>query len=974
MADRSSLKLKLAVAAAAAKARKAQAQCYGDTLSIEDWLRHYFPNTFSRPFTFYQKEYWQWVAALRSDKAQAPRVECHPRGVGKCLAGSTLVLLADGSQKPIADVVVGESVISYNYREHRWESDRITNKWEPGRKAVLRVTTASGKWVILTPEHRVLSLGGWLRAGQLSDGHWLAGCDGIGQGQEGNGVAGAVGMAGMAGAGEGGIHPQTPPTFAEGGRAEGRVEGPDASVPQTKRQSLEAKGWKRTTVKEFLNLTDAEAAEVEESVPRWKQSSERPNASVSPKPVKARKAKAERGLDGDNRLHCSAVVSGEWASGVAGGVGGGDQEAIAQQVQSTDSDVLRVLASTPVRGIQSTRKDTPHTPKDPYALQWERVVSVEEAGEVECFDVEVEKNHCLVTNGLVSHNSTGAETAAVYALAKKIKKYVLYVSATDDQATKHLRAIKTKLENPELLRDYPHLKPKIEVVHKKVANWSAERLRTQGGQIVECISILGNSRGFKSEDSARPDLIVLDDIDSSKESFDVTKKKLDIIATEILPTGTYLTDVLMPQNLIHRDSVCAMILDKRAQILMNRQFSGPYPLVKNVVCEREDREDGSSSWRIVSGEPFDPAVGLAYSEHLLNLMGPDAWERECQQDVWRVAADKDFREWDEVYHVSTWSEVVAGFKRQGYELDLYSDGRVRVPSRWNVSLGWDVGTTREHPSAVAIVTRPDERFPLSDTVLVVGEVVMPEYPYDSTVVPEQVSPGRTVRAIKARLAEMGVSHGQIELALMSHEASSARNAVLLDLPEEDQIYFNKWKTGRGNGVPHLQQHLEIDRKKPHPFRVYPKGHPKEGEPLMGKPRVIFVVEDGQGELFVDVNGNLRVRGAKNAKGFARARFEIPIYSWRNTGQKKIDDDFVDCFLPLWSAWAISAGGKTPDERFDDSLPEHLRWETIEAQSRIATKDIYSRMVDRYRDSLEEFRQQQREGEQTQWEKTWGKFI
>jgi hypothetical protein len=369
------------------------------------------------------------------------------------------------------------------------------------------------------------------------------------------------------------------------------------------------------------------------------------------------------------------------------------------------------------RGILSTRKDTPHTPEDPYALQWEKVVSVEEAGEEECFDVEVEKNHCLVTNGLVSHNSTGAETAAVYALAKKVKKYVLYVSATDDQATKHLRAIKTKLENPQLLKDYPHLKPKIEVVHKKVANWSAERLRTQGGQIVECISILGNSRGFKSEDSARPDFIVLDDIDSSKESFDVTKKKLDIIATEILPTGTYLTDVLMPQNLIHRDSVCAMILDKRAQVLMNRQFSGPYPLVKNLQYERADKPDGSSEWIITDGQPYDPAVSLEYAQHLLQLMGPDAFEREVQQDVWRVGADKDFREWDEVYHVCTWSEVEEGFKRQGYDLGLYRDGRIRIPPRWNVGLGWDVGTTREHPSAVSIVTRPDERFALADSAL-----------------------------------------------------------------------------------------------------------------------------------------------------------------------------------------------------------------------------------------------------------------
>lgn len=984
------LALEIQIAASAARARKAHA-CYGESLDIESWLRHYFPDTFKRPFTSYQRDYWQWVANLRADKAQAPRVECHPRGVGKCLAGSTLVLLADGSQKPIADVQIGERLISYNCRAHKWEADTISNKWQPGRKAVLRITTASGKSLVLTPEHRVLTLGGWLKAGQLTTDHWLAACDGIAL-RASSCVVGGQGSG--TGAGQGGIHPQTPPTFAVGGRAEGEGCQPRTCLPSSspdQRQSrLKTRGWKRTTVKEFLGLTDEESKEVEAQVRKWKDGSNGP-------------ATASANLT-------AAIEAGNQACGgvsIPDGCGNGDsvhpgvnsrrhQEVAAQgraagYVQSTDAPVLAALAATVprglpylisgtptpfgyTRGIQTTRKDTPHTPKDPYALQWERVVRVEDGGEEECFDVEVERNHCLVTNGLVSHNSTGAETGVVHALAKKVKRYVLYVSATDDQATKHLRAIKTKLENPKLLKDYPHLKPKIETVHKKVANWSAERLRTESGAIVECISLLGNSRGFKSEDSARPDLIVLDDIDSSKESIDVTKKKLDILATEILPTGTMLTDVLMPQNLIHRDSICSMILDKRAQILSNRKFSGPFPLVKNLQYESRELADGASEWVIVAGEPFDPAIGLDYAQHLLQLLGPDAFLREVQQEVWKVGADRDFREWDEVYHIVTWPELVEGFKRQGYEMEQYTDGRMRIPSRWNVGLGWDVGHTREHPSAVSIMTRPDQRYALSDTVFVIGEIVMPEFPFDSTVAPEIVSPGRTVKAIRRRLAAMGVSQGQIELALMSHEASSTRNAVLVDLPEEEQVFFNKWRAAKGSGVGAMQQLLEIDRKKPHPFRVYPKGHPQEGQPLMGKPRLIFVVEDGQGELFVDVNGNLRVKGAKDCYGFARARFEIPIYSWRNTGQKKIDDDFVDCARGLLAVFGTTAGEKTADERFEDTLPEDLRWENIQAQQSRYTKDIYSRMVDQYRDRLSEHRETVQESEKTSWERTWGRFI
>jgi hypothetical protein len=131
-----------------------------------------------------------------------------------------------------------------------------------------------------------------------------------------------------------------PPTYLSP-KEQPSTSTPSQEASKGKAKALEAKGWQRTTVKEFLGLSGEESERVEKKVSGWQ------------------------------------------------------------------------------RGILSTRKDTPHTPEDPYALQWEKVVSVEEAGEEECFDVEVAKNHCLVTNGLVSHNSTGAETAAVIVVETK---------------------------------------------------------------------------------------------------------------------------------------------------------------------------------------------------------------------------------------------------------------------------------------------------------------------------------------------------------------------------------------------------------------------------------------------------------------------------------------------------------------------------------------------------------------------------
>src|ERR1043166_2835033 len=48
-----------------------------------EWAAHYFPNAFSRPFTEYQKEFWEWGWSIPKDGYVRPGGECEPRGVGK---------------------------------------------------------------------------------------------------------------------------------------------------------------------------------------------------------------------------------------------------------------------------------------------------------------------------------------------------------------------------------------------------------------------------------------------------------------------------------------------------------------------------------------------------------------------------------------------------------------------------------------------------------------------------------------------------------------------------------------------------------------------------------------------------------------------------------------------------------------------------------------------------------------------------
>lgn len=524
--------------------------------------------------------------------------------------------------------------------------------------------------------------------------------------------------------------------------------------------------------------------------------------------------------------------------------------------------------------------------------------------------------------------STTAETWLVSLLARQRRKSAGYVSGTSDKSNKHFNSIRRKLENPALLHVYPHLKPQVQKYRSAFNSWSQDRLVTHAGQVVVPLSLQGSNRGFKSEDDVRFDIIILDDIDSLGESPDVIAKNLDLLKSEILLAGYANTLIAVFQNLIHRDSIVAQILDHRADVLGDRDFRGPYPLMRWYDAEKRELEDGSKPWFITAGEPYDPAITLEYAQSLLRQTGKDLFERECQQDVHKVGEDKDFREWDEIFHIITWSEMLAGF--QG--VALRDVNGFFIPNRWHVGRGFDWGATKKHPSSVAYVTRPDKTCPFDDCHFVFAEVVMPKFPFDPSQSSEVVSPGRVAQAVKRTEKKFRIQEAQIEQSKMSHEASAARNTLLLDLPPELTIFFNKWKAANGSGVPQIQNMLEIDRRKAHPFRRYPKGHPEAGRPITGRPRIFFVVADGQGELFCDGDGKFRVRGATGSDGLARARYEIPLYSHRNAGEKKIDDDFVDSLRGLMATFGVAAGALTEAEQIAAEIPEKYTYESLVARS------------------------------------------
>lgn len=88
-----------------------------------------------------------------------------------CLAEESLVYLPDeGKYTPIKDLVgkKGFNVLSLNTDTWELESDQVTNAFCTGTKPVYRLTTALGRTIRATGNHKFLTISGWQRLDKLS--------------------------------------------------------------------------------------------------------------------------------------------------------------------------------------------------------------------------------------------------------------------------------------------------------------------------------------------------------------------------------------------------------------------------------------------------------------------------------------------------------------------------------------------------------------------------------------------------------------------------------------------------------------------------------------------------------------------------------------------------------------------------------------------------------------------------------------
>lgn len=223
--------------------------------------------------------------------------------------------------------------------------------------------------------------------------------------------------------------------------------------------------------------------------------------------------------------------------------------------------------------------------------------------------------------------STTAETIAVMLGAREQRKYLLYVSETQELADSHLLAIRGMIESPVLKAYYPTFAaPKISKEgHSR--GWRHNRLYCGNGYVIDAIGLDTAKRGSRIMD-ARPDFMIFDDIDSKGDSPTITRRKIDTITTSLLPAGSVDASAMFVQNMIIDTGVFAQLSQTVPPFLKNRVLSGPFPALKNFEWHME-----STGKIVISGEPTWESIGVADCQRIVDEIGLTAFRSEYQHEI-----------------------------------------------------------------------------------------------------------------------------------------------------------------------------------------------------------------------------------------------------------------------------------------------------------------------------------------------------
>jgi hypothetical protein len=520
--------------------------------------------------------------------------------------------------------------------------------------------------------------------------------------------------------------------------------------------------------------------------------------------------------------------------------------------------------------------------------------------------------------------STIGEMIAVMLGALEWRKYVLYVCNTQDQANDHVNNIRSLIENSQIAYYYPEMaEPARSKRTNTMLRWSAEQIQCGNGFTVTGIGLEAAIRGARVA-NYRPDLFDLDDIDDKNDSIATVEKKITLLTSSIIAAGSSDRAIMGLQNLIHKDSIFSRVLNGQGGLFPNRLISGPVEMVTGAKVETRDSVDV-----IVSGQPSWPAMTLEECQGWLEDLTLHSWETECQHNVNIPYDDATFREFSETHHIITVSEmmrfyfgrkaIMQNLERINVSFDGDGIAAGLTLPRGEVSMAQDWGNNHKHLCATRWMWKPGERVPLSDSAFFIREMCYPSWPRINDDPRANPTYQKLSKAILEYEQTLGLRKRwgnredlSIEYRLFSHERPEGAAAYNED-PDIDVRFWPIDTRQAAKGIPFLQNFMSIDYTQVHPFRVDPRTvdeFPEEklckvcgwihpGRHLIGRPRIYWVVADGQGELRINKLGKLEAAPAKDEWGMRRTRYEYPLHRPRETADgeekqaAKVFDDFID---------------------------------------------------------------------------------
>jgi hypothetical protein len=277
--------------------------------------------------------------------------------------------------------------------------------------------------------------------------------------------------------------------------------------------------------------------------------------------------------------------------------------------------------------------------------------------------------------------STTAELVGARLVIRAARRFILYVSCTQDAANRHVGSVAAVLERAGVERSigaYGHSK-----------GWTQEVLRAANGCNVLAFGLDAGARGVKLNE-VRPDLIILDDVDELGDSPEVARKRGETITQTVLRAGSTDCAIMFVQNKIHGQSVMTRVLEGELRILLDRVDAPVIPAVRNLVTE-EYEDQGRAKWRIVGGEATWPGMPLPVCEQMINESGLTAFLIECQHDV--TAGGLFFSVWK---CSRTWEEETA------HEIWSFP-----VPNYWDAFGGFDWGKAEKSAAAFLLGVEDD---------------------------------------------------------------------------------------------------------------------------------------------------------------------------------------------------------------------------------------------------------------------------